>query len=180
VETLEKLRFDGYGIKTLTEIDLNRIFAGAVHDEDFVDEKLMKDLKLTVEHVSGPDNSFMIDLERINLFSGKEIFVTSSIKSRVLVNHLIGFLGAFSNGALESDIDIVLLSDESMENIKNNVPDDDVELIERTYNSNRSINFKFCFISESDFINYYTHRINTSHSKDSAVLPVFERYINSI
>lgn len=179
METFEKLRFDGYNIIPLYKADLNRIFEDNTEGY-FIEKETKKDLKITLEHVSGPDNSFKIDLNRINLFSGKEIYVSQSIQSRTRVNHLIGFLGAFTNSVLENDIDIVLLSDSSMENIKNDVPDDDIELIERTYNSNKAINFKFCFLTESEFIRYYKYRMKTSHRDDDAVIPIFEKYINSL
>ena len=180
MDALAKLKFDGYSISTLSEDDLNRIFADNLNDDDFVNKETIKDLKITINHILGTENSFKIDLNRINMFSGKEIYVSQSIKSRSIVNHLIGFLGAFTNSILEKDIDIVLLSDRSMVNIKNEIPDDDVELIERIYNGNKSINFKFCFLMENDFIRYYKHRMKTSHCDDESVMTIFNKYINSI
>ena len=132
METLNKLRFDGYAITTLYEEDLERIFEGNLNAKDFVEKDVEKDLKITLEHITGPENSFKIELNRINLFSGKEIYVCKSIKSRKRVNHLIGFLGAFTNSVLENDVNIILLSDYSIKNLENGIKDEDIEFIENT------------------------------------------------
>lgn len=180
METLNNLRFDGYSINTLYEEDLERIFDGNLNTKDFVDKYVEKDLKITIEHIAGRENSFKMELNRINLFSGKEIYVCKSIRSRMRVNHLIGYLGAFTNNVLENDVNIILLSDSSIKNLENGIKDEDIELIENTYNSNKSIKFIFQFLSESDFVSYYKHRIENGFKEDEALMEVFDKYIKSL
>lgn len=180
METLEKLKFDGYHITALYEENLTRIFEGNLNDEDFVDKETRKDLKITIDHITGPENLFNIESNRINLFYGKEIYVSQSIKSRMRLNHLMGYLGAFSNSVLEKDINIILLSDTSIKNLENGIHDEDLAFIENTYNSNKSINFNFQFLIESDFISYFKHRIKNGNKNDEVVIEVYTKYIESL
>ena len=92
---------------------------------------------------------------------------------------MTGYLGASTNVDIDQTINIILISDSSMQNLKNNVFDETIDYTEKTYNSQKSINFIFKFVVESDFIDYYTHRVNNLYYKDKVVMDTYNKFMES-
>lgn len=173
MEKIAQLKYDGYEIRLLNESDFEKIYNGE-YDSYYVDKGAIKDLKITLEHITGK-SKLDIDLNKINIFAMKEIYVADGIQgNRSALYQMFGNLGAAINVDIDATTDVILLSDKSFKNINNNVPDKTIAFIEQTYNSQKAVNFKFKFIIESEFLNYYKHRMDLS--KDPVVIKTYEHY----
>ncbi|MPN63700.1 hypothetical protein SDC9_211465 [bioreactor metagenome] len=123
----------------------------------------------------------MIDLNKINLFANKEFYVGENLKgNRNYIYQLIGYLGAMTNEDIDQNTNIILLSDNTIYNIKNECFDETVEYIQNLYNSNKSVNLTFKFISEEDFMEYYRNRVEGLFFDDFTVKNTYNRYLESI
>lgn len=177
MELISKLRYDGFNIQTLQEDDLIEILDGQ-HEKYSSTKEVKKELKITTEHTLGSKGKFEIDSNSLNVFSCKEVYIGKELTcDRNCFYQMFGNLGAATNEELDSTIDVVVLSNKSIERIILNQFDETISNIENIYNNNNAVNFKFKFISEIDFLNYYSFRIEKAYKDDPAVVIPFEKYI---
>lgn len=178
INTLNNLIVNGYDLIKLNENDLFSIFRGNYKGP--IAEKLTKkSIKISLKHICNFPNKFEIELDILNLFARKEFFVGNKFKgNKNYLYQMIGFLGANINTELDNTIDIILISDNSVMNLKSEVIDETISNIEAYYNSGKSISFNFKFLTESDFIRYYKHRVEEFYYNDLPVVEVFNKYIH--
>ena len=100
--------------------------------------------------------------------------------NKLLLYQLIGFLGASHNTEIESSVDLILIPDESITNLKAGKEDVTIKQIEQTYNTSKSTVFNFKFITEAEFMNYYKLRVENMFHKDAAILSMYNKYLNSV
>jgi len=179
MELISKLRYDGFIIQTLYEADIIEIMDGN-NEKYFTNKVIKKELKITIDHIYGEKGKFEVDFEKLNVFSLKEVYIGKDLTfNRNCIYQMFGNLGASTNEDLDSSIDVVVLSDRSIERIKSNDQDETINSIENIYNNNNSVNFKFKFVTEVDFLNYYGDRMNKSYQDDRAVIIPFEKYMKN-
>jgi DNA polymerase-3 subunit epsilon len=178
MKSLGELKLHGYDIRVIYEKELAGILNGT-EDTVFVEKEVKKKLKLTYDRLI--KNSFSaMNVERTDLFSSKEFYICGSFGGhKNLLNQMVGFLGALTNEELDPTIDIILLGDETIANLRNGITDDVIELIEKKYNESKSISFKFVFLSEFEFISYYKYRVEGRYKEDDIICSVFERYFQT-
>ncbi len=180
IKTLKKLQFDGYSIKEFCEEELNQILSGNYLLEHFTEKEIKKDLKLTIDYLKDDIVKYYIDYEKFNSFSRKEFYIGKELEgNRFSLFQMIGNLGGFPNDEIDSTTDIILISDKSVENLKNRIADDTITYIENNYNSNKSVNFKYQFITESEFILYYKRRIELGYKTDDVVVASLTSYLKN-
>lgn len=177
MELISKLRYDGFNIQTLNEENLIEILEGN-HEKYASEKEVRKELKITTEHIFGDKGRFEINNQVLNIFSMKEVFIGKELSSdRNCFYQMFGNLGASTNEELDSSIDVVVLSNKSIDRIRINEFDETINNIENIYNNNNAVNFKFQFISEVEFLNYYSCRIDKAYKNDIAVVEPFEKYV---
>lgn len=170
IEKLEKLLHDGYTIRKLSEMDIMRIFAGEA--EDFLTEKeVRKDLDFSYEHYSKNHIGWNPPTYNVEMFWGKGFR-----KERFCIYQITGNYGNLGNWELSPDIQVCVLSDSTIEKLKLGIKDETIKYIENYYNKDKSTNFSFKFLSESDIISYC--RENYS-SLDTSTKYYYDIYINS-
>ncbi|MEA4975993.1 MAG: exonuclease domain-containing protein [Paludibacter sp.] len=181
MDTISKLKHNGYNINLIYEDDFNDIISGNNTSDYHTEKEIKKNLKISLTHIYDSDNKFMIDLNKINLFANKEFYVGENLKgNRNYIYQLIGYLGAMTNEDIDQNTNIILLSDNTIYNIKNECFDETVEYIQNLYNSNKSVNLTFKFISEEDFMEYYRNRVEGLFFDDFTVKNTYNRYLESI
>lgn len=95
-----------------------------------------------------------------NPISQKEIYVPKKTNIHTdLLYQLIGNLGGYANKEYFDDTNLVMLSQDTLENLKNGNKDDVIKNIENTYNNSDAILFNVQFTSESDFIKWVKQRM---------------------
>ena len=72
---------------------------------------------------------------------------------------IIGNLGGYANKEYYDDTNMILLSDETLRNLKQGVKDTTILDIENRYNKSNAKIFNVQFTSESDFINWVKKRM---------------------
>lgn len=181
IKTLKKLQFDGYSIKEIYEEVLDQILSGNYQLDYFTEKEIKKDLKLTIAHLQDDNVKYNIDYEKINVFSRKEFYIGKELEgNRLSLFQMIGNLGGFSNDDIDSTTDIILISNKSVESLKNGITDDTITYIENNYNTNKSVNFKYKFVTEAEFVYYYKHRIELGYENDNVVIASLNSYLKDL
>lgn len=172
---LDKLTHDGYNIRRLYQQDIDAILAGdwgGYH----ADKVVQKDLILTYEHYNQHHLSFDTDY---NIIASKELFYGKGFKGNFdLFNQITGNLGAAGDLDIYPETNIIVLSDKSVDNLKNGQNDETIQYIQDYYNSHKSIIFNFDFLSESDVLEFCKRRCDKCG--DEVTLELYDKYIDSI
>ena len=168
MEKLEKLIHDGYKIKKIYEEDLDRIFSGDF--EDFVTEKqVRKDLDFTYNHFLA-NHIGWIDPYNIEMFWGKDFK-----EQRFCIYQITGNMGALGNWELCPEVQICVLSNTTIEKLKNGVKDETIQYIQDYYNRNKAMAFNFKFITEDDILSYCSENYE---SLDPSTKKYYDTYVH--
>lgn len=174
IQKLDKLLHDGYSIKRLYQDDLDKILNGEwegyhVHKEN------LKNLNLTFEHyLKHLYNSKNVN----NPIYGHELFVSNSILGRFdYFGQICGYVGAFVSDELCPEIDMCVLSEKTLELLKQGKKDETILYIENYYNTHKAVVFDYRFISESAILDYIKKRIETCD--DNVTKEYYDKYIES-
>jgi hypothetical protein len=87
---------------------------------------------------------------------------------------LIGNLGGYANKEYFDDINTILLSNETLANLKRGIKDDVILGIENKYNFSNTKIFNVQFTSESDLINWVRKRLEVY--PDESTLKLLKTY----
>lgn len=174
IEKLNKLLHDGWNIKRLYQEDIDNILNGN-WEGYHVPEINSKDLNLTYEHYL----KHLYSKKSVNNpIYGHELFVSNSILGRFdYFGQMCGYLGAFVNDEMCSEIDLCVLSERTLNLLKQGKKDETVQYIENYYNSHKAVVFDYRFISETEILNYVSSRIETCN--DIATKEYYDKYIKS-
>lgn len=163
----------GFQYKLLTVSDIEDILLQKDPERFLVDTKIRKDIDLNIDYIAS-DYPY-VDKDVFNYFANKVIFVADrQCGNKYLLNHIIGNLGAVTETTLTDEVDFCLLSGDTILDLKQGIKDDQIIYIENIYNTNKSLNFEFTFLSDKSLIDYYLHRLK--QSEDNVLLDVFNSY----
>ena len=155
IEKLDSLIHNGFNIRKIYEDDLMAILSGDWEDYHS-NKEVLKDLDFTYEHYSQHHLTF--DGLK-NIIASKELFFGKALHGTPeLFYQMTGNLGAFGNWTLDRNVNICILSDSTLEKLKQGVKDETIEYIQDFYNKNKSIVFGYEFMSESDILEYVRKR----------------------
>jgi DNA polymerase-3 subunit epsilon len=175
LKVLQKWLDSGYPIKVLTEYELIDILNGSAVNLG-LHREYGKNLNITQSLIDR--HLFIADSETINLFSRKQIYAGDKLSgNKFIFFQLFGNLGAFVETTIDISIDACIISDNTYANLCDGEKDDTIKYIEHEYNSSRSIQFKFKFLTESQFLLYYKKRMDKIN--DEVAIHCYEQYINS-
>lgn len=174
MQKIDKLIHDGYGIKKIYADDLERILQGE-WDDYKTDKENAKDLDFTYEHYEKHHVCFE---GKRNAIVSKELFIGKGFAPRLdCFMQIAGNLGAFANTELFPDINICVLSDATLEKLKNGEKDETILQIQDFYNKNKAISFDYRFMSESDILDWCKRRCDAIG--DDVTLRLYNRYMES-
>ncbi|MCR5315864.1 MAG: hypothetical protein K6E52_08230 [Bacteroidaceae bacterium] len=183
LEEIQKLRFNGFNACILRSYDVQAL----LHQSDFFNREekmdwqryimpiiLTKKLDFSFEHYMHFHVSFK-GLE--NIIAQKELFFGKGFKSNPEHFYQItGNLGAFGNWVLSKEVDICVLSNSTLEKLKEGVKDETIKYIEKTYNEGDSDQFLYTFMSEQDVLDYCKFRCETYG--DEVTMRLYKKYLN--
>ena len=174
MEQLNKLILNGYNIRKLYQADLDAIISGD-WEKYYIEKEVKKDLVLTYEHYLKNHIDFT---DGSNIIASKELFYGKNFKGNFDVfNQITGNLGAAGDLKIYPETNIIVLSDFTIEQLKNQVKDETIQYIEDTYNKNKSVTFNFKFISESDILDFCKNWCDRYN--DDVTLELYEKYLES-
>lgn len=175
MEKLDKLIHNGFQIRKIYEEELLSILKGEWSD-CHVEEEVKKELDFTYEHyihhrypMSGP----------VNPIARKEIYIGEGLAgNKDLFCQITGNLGTSGDYTLCPETRICVLSDATLEKLKNGEKDNTVTRIQEYYNKNKSITFELSFLSESDVLEFcksWCERFG-----DGVTMEYYKRYLSSM
>ena len=152
LDKLQKLWDDGFAVRLLRTSDLDAIRNGK-YDPYMTEKVIPKKLDLSADLLS---RHLVPYGDKPNPYSNREIFICDGIAgNKSMLEQMLGNLAAWSCTYIEDeDINTYLLSDKTVENLKNGIKDDTIQAIERLYNKSKSIIFEYLFIIEGDVLNF--------------------------
>lgn len=110
-----------------------------------------------------------------NPISQKEIYVPRDTDiHRDLLYQIIGNLGGYANKEYYDDTNLVMLSQDTLNNLKIGKKDDVIKNIENTYNNSDAILFNVQFTSEPDFISWVKQRMRVF--PDESTIDLLNKY----
>ena len=176
---------DGFHARKISEDKLYDYLAGRFTEEDMVPNVVEKKLHLDFSYynwtppvingktfVTRVASPLSYDPEcRSNPITRQEIYVPDfpSVDMNV-IRQLIGNLGGYANKEFFDETNIVMLSDSTLEKLKQGIKDDVILGIENRYNNSNSKIFNIQFTSESDFIKWAKNRMEKFSDESSKAL----------
>jgi hypothetical protein len=180
---------DGYHAKMINEEKLYNYLNGVFTEEDIIPDTVEKKLNIDFNYynwcsptingktfTSRLSSPLQYDAEgKVNCISQKEIFVPviPSCNMKAFFQ-LIGNLGGYANKEYFDDINTILLSNETLANLKRGIKDDVILGIENKYNFSNTKIFNVQFTSESDLINWVRKRLEVY--PDESTLKLLKTY----
>lgn len=151
MDKLEKLIHDGFRIRKIHEEELMSILSGN-WEGCHVDEEVKKDLDFSFEHYMSHHYSpsgVLNPIARKELFFGKEFS-----GSRDVFRQITGNLGAAGDDFICAETQICVLSDRTLDALRNGEKDETILYIQDYYNQNKSVTFELSFLSEADILQF--------------------------
>lgn len=176
---------DGYKAVKISEDELYALIRGDISIE--IPKNIVKhiDLDYTYYCWNAPKNQVMhksspyvYDMNSVHSpVYGREVFIPNmeGINMSAL-GQIIGNLGGFSNNQNFPNSDMIMLSETTVENLKNGIKDAVIQKIENDYNNGTSKIFGCCFTCFPDFIKWVHFRL--SQCPDSSTQELVDRLYN--
>lgn len=176
IQKLDTLLHDGFSIRRLTQADLDNIFRGDNWEQYATSDEVVKDLDFTIEHFN--QHHYIFDEGVRNKIAGKELYFCNGFrKNRSAIEQITGNLAAWGNYMLSSQIQIFVLSNSTIEKLKRGEKDENILMIQKYYNQNKSEKFDFSFMTEDDILNFARLWISTHN--DQVLNSLLQRYLQS-
>ena len=148
LEQLGQLVYNGFSPKVLSEADLEDILQGH-YSPYVVPEQISKDLHLTLQHYL---NSRLQYEDKGNPLYMKELFLAPD--TPVDLYQMLGNRGIYANAYIDDTTDVIVISDKSLQHLKDGVSDDTLRYIEQQYNQSRAQAFRYVMTSEGELIEW--------------------------
>lgn len=167
---------DGFHIQKLFQEDIDKIFRGEDWDKYMTIAENVKSLDFTLEHFYKHHYEFNEGVK--NKIAGKELYFCNGFrKDKLAIEQITGNLAAWLNYTLLPKIEIFVLSNSTIDHLKNGQKDDNIIMIQNYYNNNKGDKFDFKFMSEDDILNFA--RLWSDVYGDNVLLALYERYLQS-
>jgi len=176
IQKLDTLQHDGFTIRRLTQEDLDCIFRGENWEEYATSNEVIKDLDFTIEHFN--QHHYTFDEGARNKIAGKELYFCEGFRQdKYAISQIAGNLAGWCNHMLSSQIQIFVLSNDTIEKLQRGEKDDNILMIQNYYNRNKTEKFDFSFMTEDDILNFAQLWINTHN--DQILNSLLQRYLQS-
>lgn len=174
IEKVDKLIHDGYKIRKLYQNDINDILSGNWEGYHATKE-VKKDIDLTIEHYN---KHHIIFENNINIIASKELYYGKNFAGNFdLFNQITGNLGACGDNEIYPETNICVLSNYTIDKLKQGEKDETILYLQNFYNNNKSITFDFKFISECEILAFCIKRCQ--ECGDEITKELFDKYIAS-
>lgn len=141
---LKQLNYNGYNPKVLSEADLDGILQGH-YGSYFVPEQISKNLQLTLQHYLNSRLSYEGSMNPLYMM---ELFLAPDIP--VDLYQMLGNRGIYANTYIDDTTDVIVISDSSLQHLKEGTSDKTLRYIEQQYNQSRAQAFRYVLTSEGE------------------------------
>lgn len=149
MEHLQQLAFHGYQPKVLDENDLENILQGH-YSHYFVPEQTQKDLHLTIRHYL---NARLNYDENENPLYMKELYLAPDTEvPQAELYQMLGNRGIYANAYIDDTTDAIVISNRSLQHLRDGQSDEFLRYIEQQYNKSRAQTFRFRLTSEGEIL----------------------------
>ena len=145
-ERLAQLTYHGYSPKVLDETDLDNILKGQFSSYA-VPEKINKNLHLTLQHFLGNRLNYEGDMNPLYM---KELYLPPDIPNDFY--QMLGNRGIYANAYIDDTTDVLVISNASLQRLREGQADDSLHYIEQQYNQSRSQVFRYVMTSEGELL----------------------------
>lgn len=156
---LRKLRKNGFMLRIIQgDEELEELlYVGG--QKFMVSKEIRKELDFTWHHY----NEHTVDLSGTqNTIAGKELYFGADLAGKGdYFYQMCGNLGSFGNWDLNPAVQICVLSDATLAQLKQGKKDETIRDIETYYNNTPAITFEFRFISEAAILDFCRRRLET-------------------
>ena len=155
MEHLQQLAFHGYQPKVLDENDLENILQGH-YSHYFVPEQTQKDLHLTIRHYL---NARLNYDENENPLYMKELYLAPDTEvPQAELYQMLGNRGIYANAYIDDTTDAIVISNRSLQHLRDGQSDESLRYIEQQYNKSRAQTFLFRLTSEGEILAWLKSR----------------------
>ena len=146
LERLGQLNYNGYYPKLLSEADIDNILQG--HYSSYtVPEQITKDLHLTLQHYLNAQLQYGC---RLNPLYMKELYLAPDVPTELY--QMLGNRGIYANTYIDDTTDALVISDASLQRLREGKTDESLHYIEQQYNKSRSQAFRYVLTSEGELL----------------------------
>lgn len=148
LERLQQMAFHGYNPKTLEESELEDILQGH-YSPYVVPERISKTLHLTLRHYL--TLQFRYEGSMNPLYT-KELYLAPDTPTDLY--QMLGNRGIYANAYIDDTTDVLVISDSSLQHLRDGQTDDSLRYIEQQYNQSRAQTFRFRMTSEGELLSW--------------------------
>lgn len=152
LENLQQLAFHGYQPKVLNENDLDNILQGH-YTPYIVPEQTSKDLHLTLRHYLSAQVHYDNGLNPLYM---EELYLAPDVQTDLY--QMLGNQGIYANAYIDDTTDVIVISDNSLQHLREGQTDDSLQRIEQYYNQSRAQTFRFRMTSEGELLSWLKGR----------------------
>lgn len=197
IEEILKLRYNGYSILTLGKEDIELLLNGSKKDlNKYINDSVgIKNLDFTIEHFQEHNMKIYsngeisipykykvksVRKEFYNPFSMKYFYYgeNRNAKDFFYLSQLIGNLGGCLEKEITADTQVYILSNSTLNKLKNGEKDDTILKIQNSYNKSKAVTFDLTFISLNEVLAFI--RLFIDKFQEKSTIELYEKYINSI
>lgn len=184
MEKYDKLNFNGYHIKILSESDVLNILNGEV-EQYFVSDENIKDLHLTIDHYSKKHVIYQGKITEPsgreyvpNPLYGKNLYLGQGITGdKMVLQQMLGLVGVFSGQGLSDATQVIVLSHSAYDSLKKGLEHPEISLIQETYNRGLAQWYDYLLTTEEDLLSWIKSRNELCH--DSVCEKLYADFIES-
>lgn len=146
LEYLQQMAYHGYQPKKLSESDLEDILQGH-YTPYFVPEQTEKDLHLTFQHYLNTQVSYESSDNPLYMM---ELYLAPDTQPDLY--QMLGNRGIYANAYIDDTTEILVLSDNTLQHLREGKTDNTLHYIEQQYNQSRAQTFRFRLTSEDKLL----------------------------
>jgi len=148
LSSLQGLVYNGYTPKVLSESDLDDILEG--HYSPYtVPEQITKNLHLTLSHYLAGQLSYEGSMNPLYM---KELYLAPDVAGELY--QMLGNRGIYANAYIDDTTDALVISNASLQRLRDGQTDDSLRYIEHLYNQSRAQTFRYRMTSEGELLGW--------------------------
>ena len=144
LESLQQLAFNGFCPRVLNEEELDDILRGH-YSPYFVPQNITKNLRLTLRHYLAGRFSYE---GSVNPLYTKELYLAPDTSPDLYQQ--LGNRGIYANAYIDDTTDLIVISDQPLQHLRDGETDTSLSYIEQQYNNSRAQAFRYTMTSEGE------------------------------
>ncbi len=149
MDYLQTLAFNGYHPRVIRQDELDDILAGH-YTPYLVPREIQKDLRLTAAHYE----QLHVDYTQgLNPLYTRELYVAPDTQTpQRRLYQMLGDRGIYANPRIDDTTDVLLISETTLQNLRQGNLDPVAQYIEQTYNASRAQAYRYVMTTEPELL----------------------------